>query len=191
MRAHPELVMALRVIVDRIEASIPQAYAGEPVEMFIAGGIAMNYYCGSRYTEDVDASFSKRLLLNFDELRVAYVRSDGSSSFLYLDPNYNTSFALIHENFDVDAVVWSGITLEKSRLRVRVFSALDLAVSKIARFSDQDREDILSLASAGLIGDQQVRDRALEALRNFIGDDRPVRRTLDLVCGEIARVRRT
>ena len=191
MRAHPELVSALRVIVDRIEASIPQTYAGEPIEMFIAGGIAMNYYCGSRYTEDVDASFSKRLLLNFDELRVSYVRSDGSSSFLYLDPNYNTSFALIHENFDVDAVVWTGIAREQSRLRVRVFSAVDLAVSKIARFSDQDREDILSLASAGLIDGQSVRDRASEALRNFIGDDRAVRRTLDLVCGEIAGVRGT
>lgn len=66
--AHPELVSALRVIVDRIDASIPRTYA-EPVAIFITGGVAMNYYCGSRYTEDVDASFSKRLLLNFDELR--------------------------------------------------------------------------------------------------------------------------
>lgn len=189
MRAHPELVAALRVIVDRIDASIPQAYTGEPVEMFIAGGIAMNYYCGSRYTEDVDASFSKRLLLNFDELRVSYVRGDGSSSFLYLDPNYNTSFALIHEDFEDDSVEWTGIGNERRRIRVRVFSALDLAVSKIARFSDQDREDILSLVSAGLINQQQLRDRASESLRNFIGDDRPVRHTLDFICTEIARGR--
>lgn len=55
--AHPELVSALRVIVDRIDASIPRTYA-EPVAMFIAGGVAMNYYYGSRYTEEVDASFS-------------------------------------------------------------------------------------------------------------------------------------
>jgi hypothetical protein len=45
------------VIVDRIDASIPRTYA-EPVAMFIAGGVAMNYYYGSRYTEEVDASFS-------------------------------------------------------------------------------------------------------------------------------------
>jgi len=159
--------------------------------MFIAGGIAMNYYCGSHYTEDVDASFSKRLLLNFDELRVSYVRGDGSGSFLYLDPNYNMSFALIHEDFEADAVEWSGIAHETSRISVRVFSAVDLAVSKIARFSEQDREDILSLAAAGLIDATHVRERAHEALRDFIGDQRPVLLTIDRVCAEIAGIRQT
>ena len=27
--------------------------------MILAGGMAVNYYCGTRYTEDVDAVFSK------------------------------------------------------------------------------------------------------------------------------------
>src|SRR5438445_11059577 len=164
MRAHPELVSALRLIVEKIDGSISQQYEGDPIKMFVAGGIAVNYYCGTRYTEDVDASFSKRLLLDFDELNVPYVRKDGKESFLYLDPNYNTSFALIHEDFEVDAIEWTGVGNERRRVHLFVFSSRDLAVSKIARLSDQDREDIRVMATFGLIGEDQIEKRALEAL---------------------------
>ncbi len=132
MRAHPELTDAVKVIVDRIDASIPAGYT-DPVDMFIAGGIAMHYHCGTRYTEDIDASFSKRLLLDFESLRVSYVRSGERESFLYLDPNYNTSFALLHEDHEEDAVEWTGLGNEARRVKARVFSPRDLAVSKIAR----------------------------------------------------------
>jgi hypothetical protein len=189
MRAHPELVAALREIVDKIDQSIPRSYQGEPIKMFVAGGVAVNYYCGMRYTEDVDASFSKRLLLNFDELNVSYRRRDGSESFLYLDPNYNTSFALLHEDFELDALEWTGVGNESRRVHLYVFSVLDLAVSKITRFSDQDRDDILNLAALGLIDAPRLEERARGALVNFIGDDRPVQRHLQTACGDIGRVR--
>jgi hypothetical protein len=57
--------------------------------MYLAGGLAVNNYCGSRYTEDVDASFSHRLLLPYDEMVVDYLRSDYTASMIYLDQNYN------------------------------------------------------------------------------------------------------
>jgi hypothetical protein len=153
--------------------------------MFIAGGIAVNYYCGSRYTGDVDASFSRRPLLDFKALTGDYSRADGTRSFLYLDPNYNTLFALLHEDFEGDAVEWPGLGNEGRRVHAYVLAPVDLAVSKIARFSAQGRDDILSLAEHGLVNSEALRRRALHALGNFIGDTRPVRENIDTICRQI------
>ena len=60
-------------------------YHGDPIRMFLAGGMAMYYHCGVRYTEDVDASFSKRLLVSAEDLTVDYLREDGTPSALYFD----------------------------------------------------------------------------------------------------------
>ncbi len=185
MRAHPELAAAVRVIVDKIDASIAHEYAGPPIRMFIAGGIAVNFYCGSRYTGDVDASFSKRPLLDFKAMTVDYTRADGTRSFLYLDPNYNTSFALLPEDFEDDALEWPGLGNERRRVHAYVLAPVDLAVSKIARFSAQDRDDILSLAEHGLVDAGALRGRALHALGNFIGDTRPVRTNIENICRRI------
>jgi hypothetical protein len=190
MRAQPDLTAAVRVIVDKIDASIPKQYQGETIKMFVGGGIAANYHCGTRYTEDIDASFSKRLLLNFAELNVPYTRHDGSSSFLYLDPNYNTSFALLHEDFEVDAIEWKELGNEQRRVHAYVFSPEDLAVSKIARFSEQDREDIKNLAGYGLIDAAQVEKRASAALKNFIGNVKPVQTNIETACRDIAETRK-
>ncbi len=68
----------------------------------------------------------------------------------------------------------------------RVLSATDLAVSKIARMAPNDREDIRSLAAAGLLDEEAVRARAEEALAGYIGDSRMVRIAID-EAGEIIR----
>lgn len=189
MRAHPDLAAAVREIVDKIDASIAREYDGLPIRMFIAGGIAVNYFCGSRYTGDVDASFSKRPLLDFKAMTVDYTRADGTQSFLYLDPNYSTSFALLHEDFEDDAVEWSGLGNEGRRVHAFVLAPVDLAVSKIARFSDQDRDDVLSLAKHGLVSSDSLRRRAVHALGNFIGDTRPARANIETICLQIDRLK--
>jgi hypothetical protein len=129
MKAFPELTAALGKMLDRMDASLRDAgYSGPPVEMFVAGGIAVNYYCGSRYTEDVDASFSRRFVLP-KNLNVNYRRRDGTEAFIYFDANYNTSFALMHEDFEAHARPWEGIGNESRLLHLLVLSPLDLAVS--------------------------------------------------------------
>lgn len=68
-KAYPELAEALAEMLDKIDAVLQSGgYRGEPVKMYLAGGMAVNYWCGSRYTEDVDASFSKRVLLPYADL---------------------------------------------------------------------------------------------------------------------------
>ena len=60
--AFPELSQALGLLRDQVDASIRQGgYKGPPITMYLAGGMAVNFYCGTRYTEDVDAFYSRRM----------------------------------------------------------------------------------------------------------------------------------
>lgn len=52
--------------------------------MILAGGMAMNYYSGTRYTEDVGAVFSRKILLPYEDLPANYTKEDDSEGFIYL-----------------------------------------------------------------------------------------------------------
>ena len=67
-------------------------------------------------------------------------------------------------------------------LDVRLFSPLDLAVSKIARYADHDQADIASLAANGLIDADDVKQRAGEAAINYIGNLRTLTTSIKLAC---------
>jgi len=71
---------------------------------------------------------------------------------------------------------------------------VDLAVSKLGRFSTQDRDDIAALAQRKLIDSAALRRRAEEALVSFVGDTQRVRGSIDIACRIVddarARVRK-
>ncbi len=185
---HPELTRAMGAMLDKLDALLRGGgYAGEPVRMFLAGGMAMHFHCGARFTEDVDATFSARLLLPLNELTVDYLREDGSPSALYFDANYNDTFALMHPDYRANAVEWPGIGNEGRLVRLFVLSPVDLAVSKISRFSPQDREDIALLAAGGFFTAEELRKHALEALNYYVGNTAWVRGTIEQVCAEMQR----
>lgn len=122
-KPHPELASALSEMLDRIDAWLRTGgYAGSPVRMFLAGGMAVNYHCGSRYTEDVDATFSARLLLPAREMTVDYVRRDGTPALLYFDANYNDTFALMHPDYRGNALEWEGIGNEDRLVHLYVLT---------------------------------------------------------------------
>ncbi|TDU63097.1 hypothetical protein EI77_04519 [Prosthecobacter fusiformis] len=183
---HPELTEALGEMLDRLDSILRRGgYEGEPVQMYLAGGMAVHYYCGSRYTDDVDATFSKRLLLPYDQLAVSYMRQDNTASSIYLDPTYNDTFALLHPDHRELSVEWENIGNEHRLIHLRVFSALDLAVSKIARFSPSDQSDILALASRRLFNSEQLQEHADEALGYYVGDTRWIHLNLIQICQDI------
>lgn len=184
-RAFRELEQAVRKMLDRIDDLIRSGPdLQEPIRMYLAGGLAMNFYCGARYTEDVDAFFSRRLLLPND-LGVAYVRQDGEPGFLYFDTQYNPTLGLLHEDAEDDALYWNGVGNEDRLLHLYLLSPVDLAVSKISRFTDQDRDDILELARAGLIDAESLRERAEEALSYYVGNIEVVRNSIALMVNQV------
>lgn len=137
----------------------------KPLNVYVAGGMAVHFYTASRVTADVDAEFGSRVLLPQD-LMVELTLEDGSPQVLYFDTNYNSSFALMHEDYLDDALpVHFGVEL----IQVFVLSPVDLAVSKIARFADNDKQDIAQLVRLGLTTAEEIETRAMSALSGYIG----------------------
>lgn len=189
--ASPELSSAVSAVLDKIDTFLRDGgYAGTPLRMYLAGGIAVNYYCHQgRHTSDIDAELPPRLLLPFEKLRVQYVAPDGNMAFLYLDANYNPSISLMHEDYVEDAVEWAGIGNERRLIHLHVLSPIDLAISKISRFSEQDRDDILNLASEGLFTADQLQKRATDALAYYIGNTEAVGNGIKIICDKIREER--
>ncbi len=168
--ARPEYLAALREILHRIATSLggspPRAL---PVRMYLAGGAALHLYTGERVSRDIDATFSHRIALP-ENLEVAYRDADGAARLLYFDRQYNDTLGLLHEDAYEDSVPLALEGIDSTALQVRVLSALDLAVSKLGRFSGQDQEDIATLARHKLISSAALRRRADDALRSYVGD---------------------
>ena len=147
------------------EALASRLLLKSPVTAYLAGGMAVHLYTRSRVTGDVDAEFAARLLLPSD-LAVPVRLEDGSSADLYIDANYNPMFSLLHEDYQIDSLPLYDID---DLLRVRVLAPTDIAVSKISRFAEVDREDIAALVQHGLTSAEAIERRAREALVAAVG----------------------
>jgi hypothetical protein len=155
--------------------------------MYVAGGAALHMYTGERVSRDIDASFSRRIALP-ENLEVAYRDADGAARLLYFDRQYNDMFGLMHENAQDDSVPLTLEGVDPTILEVRLLSALDLAVSKLGRFSGQDREDIATLARHKLITTVKLRRRAEEALAGYVGDTTRLQGSIELAARIVADI---
>jgi hypothetical protein len=186
-RADPAYVEAFKSLVQRLVRSA-RVKPDEPIEMYLAGGAAIHFYTGARMTDDVDAAFNKKLLVPSD-LAVIYRDSEGKARSVYFDASYNESYSLLHEDAHQDAV---RLRLEGIEgVRILVLQPVDLAVSKLARFGEIDRQDILRLAKEGLISANELRKRAEAALPAYVGNPDLIRTSLDLACRDIEALDRS
>ncbi|MCD6673488.1 MAG: DUF6036 family nucleotidyltransferase [Burkholderiaceae bacterium] len=166
------LAKGLRALLEQLEQRLS---LHRPLNVYIAGGMAVHLYTAGRVTTDVDAEFGGRVHLPND-LMVEVTREDGTRQVLYLDTNYNSTFALMHEDYLTDSIP---LDLGVDQLRVRVLSPVDLAVSKIARFGDTDREDIAALVRLGLTSADEIEKRAKSAMAGYIGGEAMLRLNID------------
>lgn len=165
----PSLKNAVGEIMRRISATLPDLR--EPVSMYLAGGIAVNFYTGYRSTTDIDASFSRLLLLpKQEELVVTYEAEEGARRTVYFDMQYNTTFAVLHPAHEEDALIVEGTEFKVKNICLKILTPVDLAVSKIARFTGKDREDIRQLALHQSLNVLEVEERTTEALDYYIGN---------------------
>jgi hypothetical protein len=189
-RAWAGYLEAFTQIVQRIAAQLAKADPRHlPVRLYVAGGAALHLRTGSRLTEDVDAVFSRRVILG-GELQVAYKAPDGRGRLLYLDRNYNDTLGLMHERAYEEAEPLELAGTDARILEVRVLRPADLAVSKLSRFDDRDREDIEVLAREKLIDARSLRKRAEEALAGYVGDAASIRASVDLACSLVDSVQK-
>jgi hypothetical protein len=180
--ARPEYVEAFREIAARIAAAVAGVPAAAlPIKMYVAGGAALHLYTGERVSEDIDAVFSRHIALP-ENLEVGYQDADGAARLLYFDRQYSDTLALMHEAAQADSVPLSLPGIDAHRLDVRLIAPLDLAVSKLSRFSEQDRDDIVTLARRKLIKAAALRSRAEQALSGYIGSIERIQRNIAQAC---------
>jgi hypothetical protein len=157
------LARAVRAIFRRLEKEIALDVS---VDVYLAGGIAVHLYTGTRVTTDIDAEFSHRIIVPPD-LAVDVVLENGVRKLVYLDSNYNSTLGMMHPDYLKDAIP---VDLGLDKLTVRVLSPVDLAVSKIARLANNDKEDIAELVRAGLTTADAIEQRTHEAEDFFVGN---------------------
>lgn len=173
---------AFKEILSRVQQALKGSQSSVlPIRMYIAGGAAVHLLTGERVTEDIDATFSRKVIFD-DEISAAYRDTDGRARMIYLDRTYNDTLGLMHENAYADSEEVDIPGIDKGVIDVRVLSPLDLAVTKLARFGDLDRNDIEKLARKGLIDSVSLRKRAEEALGGYVGNLESVRTSIDVAC---------
>lgn len=165
------LAQGLREILKKLAQRLSLT---QPLKVYLAGGMAVHLYTANRVTTDVDAEFGSRVLLPSD-LLVEVTLEDGSPQVIYLDTNYNPTFALMHEDYQDDAIA---VDLGVDPIELYVLAPVDLAVSKIARFADNDRADIQALVRHGLTSAEEIEARATSALAGYVGELAMVRLNL-------------
>lgn len=162
LHVHTALAVGLRELLRQLEDRLALS---RPVNVYLAGGMAVHLYTADRVTTNVDAEFGERVFVPSD-LMVEVTLEDGRSQLVYFDTNYNPTFALMHEDYLDDAVP---VDMGLDWMRVHVLSPVDLAVSKIARLADNDKEDIKALVRLGLTNADDIEQRATSALSGFVG----------------------
>jgi hypothetical protein len=181
---------AFRELAARIAGSLRDVPPGaKPIRMYVAGGAALHFYTGERVSVDVDAVFSRRIALP-DALQVSYVDEDGAARLLYFDRQYNDTLGLMHEDAHADSEPLRLEGVDAGILDVRLLSPLDLAVSKLGRWSTQDQQDVKALAMRGLIDADELELRATEALAAYVGDTARVAATIRAAKRLVAAARR-
>ncbi len=187
---NPAYLGAFVEIATRIERSLAQLPAStRPIRMFVAGGAALHFYTGARVSKDIDAVFSHRIALP-EDLEVSYRDVDGAARLLYFDRQYNDTLGLMHEDAHADSLALALPGVDPTVLEVRLLAPLDLAVSKLGRFSSQDRDDIALLARQRKLGAEQLRQRAEQALTGYVGELSRVRGAIDIACRVVADAQR-
>ena len=165
------LINAVRQLFDMQADQLPELK--QPIKAFLAGGVAVHYWVGSRVTADVDAEFSLmgtgyRNFLPIDDV-MAYVDDDGNTRAIHIDRNYTPVFALMHEDYVARSCRLGDKLGGKGKLEVYVLSPPDLAISKMARWSPNDQEDVIALAAAGYLDADALERLAFEAAETAVG----------------------
>jgi hypothetical protein len=189
LRPDPEYLKAFATIMSRIDRALGPKRPAEPVVACVAGGAALHFYTRLRVSKDIDATLMARVLLDPNDLQVAYADADGHARLLYFDTQYNDSFALLHHEAYDDALPIALQGVDPRRLNVKLLTPLDLAVSKLSRFSEQDQLDIRALARERLIGAAQLRRRAEEALPDYVGNLGRTKTSIGIACRLVATER--
>lgn len=140
---------------------------------YIFGGCALHLHTKARGSSDLDVELEAAKKVSIGELvleldDIFYDDPDTGPSSIVLDETFNPTLAPLHELYQEEAIRLNP-NEDSSTLEVYVVQKVDLAISKLGRYGDQDIDDIHTLFSHGL-DIEEFRKRALEASKYYVGN---------------------
>lgn len=169
---HTEISQLLWKLFEKLDNQITQS---RQVKVYLAGGFAVQLYTGDRYTEGVDAHFETRIFIPKD-LIIQSTLTSGLDFTGYFNTNFNIAYVLLHPEALVSAIP---IKTDFKKLCPYILSPLDVAVSKVERFSALDQADIEALLKLGIFSVKDLEGRALGALNEYFGNTTQLRNRVD------------
>ena len=169
-----ELGRAFSSLVEQLSSDFSED--NNHIRLYLVGGMAMHLYIGDcRTTSDVDLFSDARVVLR-NGLFAEYRTHSGEDAVLYVDACYSPSLGLLHPDYAEDAVP---LRLLSNRPFVYALHPVDLALTKISRFGETDRNDIALLSQHGLMSPEDLKTRAEEAMDYYVGNMRWLRLNLN------------
>lgn len=155
----------LRLLSDRVGLS---QRTGTPIRAYLAGGFAVNYWTGDRMSDDVDIKWSHRIPIPPDMqiFEVPSSSSNNESFIVTFDGSFNDTLG----SFPPEWEAASKKIGEFGAIELHVINPLDLAVSKVGRFQDNDKNDIKLLAELHRFTPDEFEQRCREALDYYVGN---------------------
>lgn len=144
------------------------------MRVYVFGGCAVHLLTHSRGSADIDAEVHAAQFLRRDEVVAVlaepefYEQGDQDLTVEF-DPNYNTSLGPLHEDYLDRAIPLFGFSGDQP-LHVYVAAGVDLAISKLGRYTDQDKADIEALINSGRVDVEEFVTLATQAIDYAIGN---------------------
>ena len=98
-----------------------------------------------------------------------YEDNYGRDLQVYLDQNYTNTLGPLHEDYRERAIPMEGFEGEQP-LHIFIAAGVDLAISKLGRFTDNDQSDIEQLIEYGRVNVGQFVTLATEAIDYAVGN---------------------
>lgn len=150
-------------------------FGPEKNSAYVCGGKAAMYHGMSyRFSLDLDVFFD--VTIGFPEI-VGEYRTDQGKVAVRMDRNFNSFFIPLHADFEERAVPF----LETENMQFFILGVPDLIITKLARFSENDRQDVVALMEIEPIAPERLRMLTEEALQYYVGNPERVRYHLDQV----------
>ncbi len=180
------LALAVRTLFDR---ALPLLKSRPPgtVKIYVFGGCALHILTNARGSADVDAEVKASEKLLRDEIRAVYTapedyEQNGLDLSVVFDQQFNNSLCPLHEDYEDRAIPLADH--QASPMQVFIAHPIDLAISKLGRFTQRDQEDIHLLIGAGKLDLAEFDSLAREAIDYYPCDKGTVTSCLRLVLDE-------
>lgn len=169
---------AIIEMMEEIAKQIPDAHKQSPVKAYLTGGGAVHYYCNNRVSDDVDLIMP--YVVNIPEdLFVLWLNDEGTLEQVHYDYTYNSTLGLLHEDYEDRANI---LTIIDTKFEINLLSPVDLIISKLIRFAQNDEEDIQNIIKTGKVNKDELFGLATDAINVGVGfQKKAIETNLELV----------